>query len=204
MKEVKQIGGASKGKAKTPVLKERPAREGKTVTVPFPWLYASIVLFLTVPLFMFFLGYLRLSVGIPLTLIFGGIVLYAVSDCLNDPNGIKLSRQDTDLKVPVSYIIWFAITALAISFIAGVGEYICTVQDHAYRRAILRDLIDYDWPVIYNYSTQTNPDVINIIGKTSGKTALMYYFTYWMPAALAGKIFGRTAADIFLMLWSAM
>ena len=91
MKEVKQIGGASKGKAKTPVLKERPAREGKTVTVPFPWLYASIVLFLTVPLFMFFLGYLRLSVGIPLTLIFGGIVLYAVSDCLNDPNGIKLS-----------------------------------------------------------------------------------------------------------------
>ena len=46
MKEVKQIGGVSKGKAKKPELKERPARESKTVTVPFPWLYASIVLFL--------------------------------------------------------------------------------------------------------------------------------------------------------------
>ena len=204
MKEVKQIGGASKGKAKTPVLKERPAREGKTVTVPFPWLYALIVLFLTVPLFMFFLGYLRLSVGIPLTLIFGGIVLYAVSDCLNDPNGIKLSRQDTDLKVPVSYIIGFAITALAISFIAGVGEYICTVQDHAYRRAILRDLIDYDWPVIYNYSTQTNPEVKEIFGIASGERAFSYYFIYWMPAALIGKIFGFEAGNIAIFLWNSL
>ena len=204
MKEVKQIGGASKGKAKKPVLKERPAREGKTVTVPFPWLYASIVLFLTVPLFMFFLGYLRLSVGIPLTLIFGGIVLYAVSDCLNDPNGIKLSRQDTDLKVPVSYIIGFAITALAISFISGVGEYICTVQDHPFRRAILRDLIDYDWPVIYNYSTQTNPEVREIFGIASGERAFSYYFIYWMPAALIGKMFGFEAGNFAIFLWNSL
>ena len=204
MKEVKQIGGASKGKAKKPVFKERSAREGKTVTVPFPWLYASIVLFLTVPLFMFFLGYLRLSVGIPLTLIFGGIVLYAVSDCLNNPNGVKLSRQDTDLKVPVSYIIGFAITALAISFISGVGEYICTVQDHPFRRAILRDLIDYDWPVIYNYSTQTNPEVREIFGIASGERAFSYYFIYWMPAALIGKMFGFEAGNFAIFLWNSL
>ena len=49
----------------------------------------------------------------------------------------------------------------------------------------------------------SNPDVIKEIGKTSGTTAIMYYFTYWMPAAVAGKLFGRLAADIFLMLWTA-
>ena len=145
-----------------------------------------------------------MSVGIPLTLIFGGIVLYAVSDCLNDPNGIKLSRQDTDLKVPVSYLIGFAVTALAVSFIAGVGEYICTVQDHAYRRAILRDLIDYDWPVIYNYSTQTNPEVKEIFGIASGERAFSYYFIYWMPAALAGKMFGFEAGNFALFLWNSI
>ena len=206
MKEVKEIGGTtkSKTKAKKAVPQERVKRDAKTVTVPYPWLYASLVLFLTIPLFMFFLGYLRLTVGIPLTLIFGGIVLYAVSDCLNDPNGVKLSRQDTDLEVPVSYIIGFAITALAISFLSGVGEYIITIQDHPYRRAILRDLIDYDWPVIYNYSTQTNPEVREIFGIASGERAFSYYFIYWMPAALIGKVFGFEAGNFAIFLWNSI
>ncbi len=204
MKEVKQIGSSSKGKAKTAASKERTSHDTRTVTVSFPWLYASVVLFLTVPLFMFFLGYLKLTVAIPLTLIFGGIVLFCVSDCLNDPDGVKLSRHENDLKVPVSYIIGFAVTALAISFVSGVGEYICTVQDHPFRRAILRDLINYDWPVIYDYSTQTNPEVRAIYGIASGERAFSYYFIYWMPAALAGKIFGFEFGNFILLLWNSL
>ena len=204
MKEVKQLGDSSKSKANAQAPGKRSLHESKVITVPYPWLYASIVLFLTVPLFMFFLGYLRLSVGIPLTLIFAGIVLYCVSDCLNDPDGLKLSRQDTDLKIPVSYIIGFAVTALALSFVSGVGEYIFTIQDHPYRRAILRDLIDYDWPVIYNYSTQTNPEVREIFGIVSGERAFSYYFIYWMPAALAGKMFGFEFGNFVLFLWNSL
>ena len=204
MKEVKQIGDSSKKKAKIEKPQKRSPRDTKTITVPFAWLYASILLFLTVPLFMFFLGYLRLSVGIPLTLIFAGIVFYCVSDCLNDPAGLKLSRQDTDLKIPVSFIIGFAVTALALSFVSGVGEYIFTIQDHPYRRAILRDLIDYDWPVIYNYSTQTNPEVREIFGIVSGERAFSYYFIYWMPAALAGKMFGFEFGNFVLFLWNSL
>ena len=204
MKEVKQLGDRSKGKAKTAAPEKKSSHESKAVTIPYPWLYASIVLFLTVPLFMFFMGYLRLSVGIPLTVIFGGIVLYCVSDCMNDPDGLKLSRHDTDLKMPVSYIIGFAVTALAVSFVSGVGEYIFTIQDHPYRRAILRDLIEYDWPVIYDYSTQTNPEVIDIFGIVSGERAFSYYFIYWMPAALAGKMFGFEFGNLVLFLWNSL
>ena len=204
MKEVKQLGDSSKSKANAQAPEKRSSHESKVITVPYPWLYASIVLFLTVPLFMFFLGYLRLSVGIPLTLIFAGIVFYCVSDCLNAPDGLKLSRQDTDLKIPVSYIIGFAVTALALSFVSGVGEYIFTIQDHPYRRAILRDLIDYDWPVIYNYSTQTNPEVREIFGIVSGERAFSYYFIYWMPAALAGKMFGFEFGNFVLFLWNSL
>ncbi len=204
MKEVKQLGDRSKSKAKQAVPQKTSSHESKAVTIPYPWLYASIVLFLTVPLFIFFMGYLRLSVGIPLTLIFAVIVLYCVSDCLNDPDGVKLSRHDTDLKMPVSYLIGFAVTALALSLVSGVGEYIFTIQDHPYRRAILRDLIDYDWPVIYNYSTQTNPEVIDIFGIVSGERAFSYYFIYWMPAALAGKMFGFEAGNFVLFLWNSL
>lgn len=204
MKEVKQLEDTSKGKAKTAALRKRSSHDTKTITVPFPWLYASIILFLSVPLFIFFLGYLRLSVGIPLTLLFAGIVLYCVSDCLNDPNGTKLSRSENDLKIPVSYLIGYAVIALAVSLISGVGEYVCTIQDHPYRRAILRDLINYEWPVIYNYSTQTNPEVIEIFGIASGERAFSYYFIYWMPAALAGKIFGFEAGNFILLLWNSL
>lgn len=202
MKEVAQLG--NKPKKKTSDRGRKSSDEAKIITIPYPWIFASALLFLTVPLFMFFMGYLRLSVGIPLTLIFAGIVLFSVSDCLNDPNGRKLSRYDNDLKIPLSYLAGFAVTALALSFVSGTGEYIFTIQDHEYRRAILRDLVNYDWPVIYNYSTQTNPDVINFFGLASGQRAFTYYFIYWMPSALAGKMFGFEFANVVLLIWNAL
>ena len=203
MKEVNQIGSASKAKKK-PGIGPKKSSESKSITIPYPWLFASVILFLTIPLFMFFMGYLRLTVGIPLTLIFLGIVLYSISDCLNDPDGAKLLRYHHDLKIPVNYLVGFAVTALVLSFISGTGEYIFTLQDHAFRRAILRDLIDYDWPVIYNYSTQTNPEVQAIFGLASGERAFTYYFIYWMPAALVGKIFGFEAGNFALLIWNAI
>ena len=202
MKEVKQLGDTSKTKRTGP--KERSSKEAKSITIPYPWLYASIVLFLTIPLFMFFLGYLKLQVSIPLTLIFAGIVLYCVSDCMNGPDGNKNWGSDKDLKIPLSYLIGFAVTALAVSFVSGAGEYIYTLQDHEYRRAILRDLINYDWPVIYNYNTQTKPEVIKIFGMASGQRAFSYYFIYWMPAALAGKAFGFNVGNFVLYLWNSI
>ena len=204
MKEVKSIGDTSKPKKKAASSQRQSSGKTKSITIPYPWLYTSIVLFLTIPLFMFFLGYLRLSVGIPLTLIFAGIVLYCISDCLNNADGIKLSTVGNEINVPVSYLVGFAVTAVFLSFISGAGEYIYTLQDHAFRRAILRDLIDYDWPVIYNYSTQTNPEVIEIFGIASGERAFSYYFIYWMPAALVGKMFGFEAGNFMLMLWNAL
>ena len=204
MKEVNQIGSVSKPKKKTTGRGPKTSSETKTITIPYPWLFASVVLFLTIPLFMFFLGYLRLAVGIPLTLIFAGIVLFSVSDCMNDPNGSKLLRESHDLKIPVTYLVGFAVTALVLSFVSGTGEYIFTLQDHAFRRAILRDLINYDWPVIYNYSTQTNPEVQAIFGLASGNRAFTYYFIYWMPAALVGKVLGFEAGNFALLIWNAI
>lgn len=204
MKELKQIGESSKGKASKSNTTKRSPRDTKYVTLSYPWLFTFIILFLTIPLFIFFLGYLRPAVGIPLTLIFAGIVFYAVSDCLNNAEGRKLDRSDTDIKIPVSYLVGFTVTALAISFVSGVGEYIYTLQDHQFRRAILRDLINYDWPVIYDYSTQTNPEVVQIFGIAAGKRAFSYYFLYWMPAALAGKVFGFGFGNFVLFIWNSI
>jgi len=177
----------------------------KGIKIPFRLWYGLAAAFLVIPVIVFCLGYLRWYVGIPFALCFAGFAVYAVMDCTKPAAGrIELGANAKEIVIPVKYLIGFAVFAIFLSWFSGVGEFIYSLQDHAIRRATLSDLVSYKWPVIYDYSTQTNPDVIKEIGKTSGKTALMYYFTYWMPAALFGKLFGRTAADVFLMLWTAL
>jgi len=180
-------------------------KKSSGVKIPFRLWYGLSVSFLVIPVVIFCLGYLRWYIGIPFALCLAAFSVYAVYDCTKIRAGnTALALNTKDIVLPLKYLIGYALFAIFLAYFSGIGEFIYSLQDHAIRRATLSDLISYKWPVIYDYSTQTNPDVIQIIGKTSGKTALMYYFTYWMPAALAGKIFGRTAADIFLMLWSAM
>ena len=180
-------------------------KEATGIKIPFRLWYALAVGFLVIPVIIFCLGYLRWYVGIPFALCFAGFSVYAVMDCTKQGGGkTTLEANTKDFVIPLKYLIGFALFAIFLAYFSGVGEFIYSLQDHAIRRATLTDLVNYKWPVIYDYSTQTNPDVIKEIGKTSGKTALMYYFTYWMPAALAGKLFGRTAADVCLMLWTAI
>ena len=176
----------------------------KVVTIPFKAFLALSLGFLVLPVIIFFTGYLRLYVGIPLSLLLITAYVLAVLDSVKDQEKNLIASDDTVIKIPVSYLIGFAVTAIAVSFVSGVGEFIYTLNDHPYRRAIMNDLINYKWPVIYDYSTQTNPEVIKEIGRTTGNYAFMYYFTYWLPSALSGKIFGILAGNITLMIWNAL
>ena len=179
-------------------------KEKKGIKIPFRLWYALTTGFLVIPVIVFCAGYLKWYIGIPLAVLFAGFSVYTVTDCTKPAAGKTMLAANTgDFVIPLKYLIGFAVFAVFLSYFSGVGEFIYSLQDHAIRRATLTDLVSYKWPVIYDYSTQTNPEVIEIIGKTSGKTAFIYYYTYWMPAALAGKLLGRTAADVFLMLWNA-
>lgn len=179
-------------------------KEKKGINIPYRLWYALTVGFLVIPVIVFAAGYLRWYIGIPVAVMFAGFSVYTVIDCTKPAAGkTALAVNTSDFVIPLKYLIGFALFAVFLSWFSGVGEFIYSLQDHAIRRATLTDLVSYKWPVIYDYSTQTNPEVIEIIGKTSGKTAFIYYYTYWLPAALAGKLFGRTAADVFLMLWNA-
>ena len=175
----------------------------KDITIPVRLFWALSLGFLALPVIVFFAGYLRPYIGIPLSALFVFIYALSVRDCSKDQEKKLISPEEAVIKIPVSYLIGFALTAVAVSFVTGVGEFIFTLNDHPYRRAIMNDLINYKWPVIYDYSTQTNPEVIKEIGRTSGTYAFMYYFTYWLPSALIGKAFGPLAGNIALMIWNA-
>ena len=175
-----------------------------TVSLTYSSFYLACLAFLVLPVIIFCLGYLRPLIGITLMICFLGMCVISVMECMKDPEGNRLGDQEDMIVIPVKYLIVFAITAVVVSLVTGVGEYVFTLQDHPFRRAILRDLVNYEWPVIYNYSTQTNPEVIKIFGMVSGERAFSYYFVYWLPAALIGKLFGFGAANVALVIWNSI
>lgn len=61
----------------------------------------------------------------------------------------------------------------------------------------MRDLVERSWPV--TYSTTIYPPALQF---TTNNLLLVYYFGYWLPAAAVGKLFGLTAANIALLIWT--
>jgi hypothetical protein len=82
-------------------------------------------------------------------------------------------------------------------FFSGIGGYSFQNWDHHSRNAVFRDLIDYSWPVVYKLDS-----VIVAPFARSNILILSYYFGFWLPSALIGKLAGWGAANFFLFLWS--
>ena len=178
----------------------------KEVLVRRDVFFAVCAAYLTIPVVIFMLGYLRPLIGIPAAVLMAGCCVFSCIDFCKGPDR-KLKDRSSDffgMKMPIKYLIALFMVALITVFISGVGEYVYSMVDHVFRRAIFNDLISYKWPVIYDYSTQYNPRVISVLGKTQGTTALVYYTTFWMPSALVGKLFGNAAGNIFLLIWTTL
>ena len=86
-------------------------------------------------------------------------------------------------------IITFTLVLLGIwLYYSGVGGFSFQNSDYYKHNALIHDLINYSWPVKYNLS--------------SGTGNLVYYIAYYLPAALFGKFFGFSSANIFLFVWT--
>lgn len=204
MRELQNLdGGKQVQKSKKGKSSETGSSKG-AVSVSYRVFFTICILFLLLPVIIFCLGYLRPLIGLALAVAFSGMAVIAVLDCMKSPDGKELDSRDKEILIPVKFLVIFAVAAVAVSLVTGVGEYIYTLQDHPYRRAILNDLINYKWPVVYNYSSQTNPEVREIFGLASGERAFSYYFVYWLPAAVIGKAFGFGAANFALLIWNSI
>lgn len=174
----------------------------KKINISYKLFFTLAVIYLALPVVIFFLGYLKLVFGLIFTAIVAAAAVLAIRDCTKDPDGNKLELK-SDISFPLSFIIAAVIFAFIVTITNGVGEYVWAPFDHAYRRAILNDLINYKWPIIYDPATQTNPEVIEILNLQNNQ-GFVYYFTYWLPAAVAGKLLGFNAGNITLVIWNAL
>ena len=174
----------------------------KKIKISYKLFFTLAVIYLALPVVIFFLGYLKIVFGLIFSAIMLAAAFLAVRDCAKDPDGNKLELK-SDITFPPAFIIAAVIFAFIVTITNGVGEYVWAPFDHAYRRAILNDLINYKWPIIYDPATQTNPEVIEILNLQNNQ-GFVYYFTYWLPAAVIGKLLGFNAGNITLVIWNAL
>ncbi len=144
---------------------------------------------LALPSVIFVIGFLKWYIGIPVALLLAVAYFFAVHDTKKEDD------RTIQLSIP-SLLLLFGVVVLWCYF-AGLGNLYSQSDDWAARNAIFRDLIRFDWPVVYG----------------TKNAALVYYIGYWLPAALLGKstflLTGRlpiawTVGNMALWAWSAV
>ena len=144
------------------------------------WLMRITYTYLALPFLLFCMGWLRLPIAIPIT----ALVLLILWKLFKQPFPYQLAFR---FSRPALYLLLLAGVWV---FLSGVGGYAFQNWDHHWRNAVLHDLINYDWPVVYA-SPESGPVKLRV-----------YYVGYCLPSARAGKIFGWHAANFILFLWT--
>jgi len=145
--------------------------------------------FFAIPLFIFLLGWYKLYISIPLCILLIIILIFFLK---------KINyKTEEQYKEIFNFKKWIIVVLLLIgfNFLSGIGGYFFQNWDHNARNAVLHDLIDYDFPVKYDYDDRTGIEAIGDEGYLS------YYFSYWLPSAMVGKVFGFDAANLFLFIY---
>ena len=146
------------------------------------WLNHTSFFYLLIPFVLFCLTWLKLPIGLSIVLILGWLGWKNRTSSSENTFYVSFSDHKT----------WMGIILLGIwVFLSGIGGGAFQNQDHHTRNAIFRDLVNYDWPVIYSK-----------IGSDTGRWLLVYYIGSWLPSALIGKVGGWSTAELSFYLWT--
>ena len=144
-------------------------------------------IYLLIPFILFSVGWLNWIAAVLVVLI---IVAGFASTWRSLPSKDLLEFRNADL------ILMFVILGIWV-FLSGVGCFTFQNWDHHSRNAVFRDLINYPWPVIYHFQ----PGVSAQFGIPS-TLVMSYYFGFWLPSAVVGKLWGWNMANFSLFLWT--
>ena len=137
------------------------------------WLRCATLLFLTVPLGLFFAGWLRW----PLAAAECAALAAAVwrDRAGTDPAGVQPAAETAGVSWRGLFLM-LVLPAAVLTLLSGAGGWGAGDSDWLKHDTILRDLLVRPWPVTYESG--------------HGPVLLVYYVTYYLPAALLGKLTG--------------
>jgi hypothetical protein len=149
------------------------------------FLTTATFIFLTVPYLIFFYGWLHWWLAILMTI----LCLLPMLWEWRRPGATSTPEQGQEkTTIRVWQIAIVGGVALLLTLISGIGGWGWQNVDWEKHNTLLRDLIEQPWPVTYQLDTVPLP--------------LVYYFAYYLPAALIGKAFGWVAANHTLLIES--
>ncbi len=154
---------------------------------PARWLIVATLSYLALPVLIFCLGWLKLSWSIPLTLLLLGGLWLVLADFRRETH-MTQSLTAWFSRVSRRAVVGTVAVCTFLVLISGVGGYGYQTGDWTKHEILLKDLVDYPWPVYYDY-----------YGEPVG---LVYYIAYYLPAALLGKVGGILLANQFLVVWT--
>ena len=151
------------------------------------------ILYLVIPIcIQLFFWYTRI-ISVPLI----GLLLFATYKVIKElkPIDKKTFKSIFNKKK----IIIFLLLIIVLNIMSGAGGLFYQNWDYNGRNAIFRDLINNSWPVRYDYSALEYES--SIFGNGG---ILNYYFAFWLPGAIVGKLFGFKIASLFMLLWQTL
>lgn len=142
-------------------------------------------LWLGVPVVLFLLGWFRWYIAVPVIM----LLVYAVISVIERKDLAALGEGKwNNIEKDKTWKVSMALIPI-ITLILGMGGLVPQHFDYYFRNAVFFDIVRDDWPVNY---PGDEPRV------------MCYYFAYWLPASLAGKITGSIfIGDIFLWIWGS-
>lgn len=141
------------------------------------------VMYLSFPVGLFFLGWLRIPLAVGLILLFA----FALYLSLKSLWQLQETREvHDDSSISLSRLLLCLLPGIVLIMISGAGGWGFQDSDWLKHNAILHDVMSNSWPVMYNTAV--------------GPVMLVYYIAYYLPAAYVGKVFGWQIANHVLFL----
>lgn len=154
--------------------------------VPISIAQKAAYLYLALPVIIFFTFWVKPIYGIPsIAFILAALVRILWRDSIT-------KRRKRDWEAYKKLVVCLFVICIWVYF-SGIGKFVYQNTDHPYRNAIFSTLVQEHWPVIYK----------NLNVCTGRPLALIYYFAFWLPAAVVGKLFTIEAGFTFQALWAA-
>ena len=158
----------------------------KDLTFEYKNIKAVCLAALLLPTMFFFLGWVKLAIAIPLTIVLIATFVYTV----------RKDKDDRQVKVSVKEIILILSVVTVWCLLTGIGGFTASKIDLYWRNPVYADIILKDWPVRYD-------GVLDGYG-------LSYYIGYWLVPGAFSKLFlflGEDAAwnagRVALVIWTS-
>ena len=146
------------------------------------FLTPATLIFLVLPYLIFFFGWLHWWLALPMT------VVCLIPIWMEWKRPQEMLQDHPEATITAWQITMMCGVALFLVLISGIGGWGWQQQDWDKHNTLLKDLIEKPWPVLYQFQARQLP--------------LVYYFAYYLPAALIGKTFGWVIANHILLFES--